>query len=80
MDRDRILNELKAERDRLNNAIEALEGITAPRNAWRGRKPQATRTPQKRGRRRISAAGRARLSRLMKQRWSARKKAGKTKL
>lgn len=26
MDRDHILNELKAERDRLNNAIDALEG------------------------------------------------------
>ncbi len=78
MDRDRILSELKAERDRLNNAIEALEGITAPRNGRRT--PKAARVPQKRGRRRMSAAGRAKLARLMKQRWAARKKAGKTKL
>ena len=77
MDRDHILKELKAERDRLNNAIQALEGITATRN---GRRPgKAVRVPQKR-RRHMSAAGRAKLARLMKQRWAARKKAGKTKL
>jgi hypothetical protein len=79
VDRDRILTELKAERDRLNSAIAALEGITAPRKGRRT--PKAVRVPQKRGRRGgISAAGRAKLARLMKQRWAARKKAGKTKL
>ena len=78
MDRDRILHELEAERDRLNNAIAALKGIAAPQN---GRRPaKAARAPQKRGRRRMSAAVRAKLARLMKQRWAARKKAGKTKL
>jgi hypothetical protein len=77
MDLNRILSELKSERDRLNNAIAALEGITAPRN--RRRAPKAARVPKKRGRR-MSAAGRAKLARLMKQRWAARKKAGKTKL
>ena len=78
MDRDHILNELKAERDRLNNAIDALEGSIASRNGRR--KPKATRVPRKRRRRPMSAAVRAKLARLMKQRWAARKKAGKTKL
>lgn len=67
MDIDRILEELKAERDRVNRAIEALgASSTTPRR--RGR----------RGKRRLSAEGRRRISEAAKRRWAlARKAKGK---
>ncbi len=66
MDTKRILADLRAERDRINNAIAAIEhldgtGTTQARGA-------ATRQGRRRGR--ISAAGRKRLSELMKKRWA----------
>jgi hypothetical protein len=57
MNVDRILEQLKAQRDHLDHAIDALSGAT--RNRPRG----------KRGRRKISAAGRKRISLAMKRRW-----------
>jgi len=77
-----ILQELKAERDRFNKAIAAIEGLGNSLPAVRrgiGR-PKATAPGRNRVRRRMSAAGRAKLARLMKQRWAARKKAGKSTL
>ncbi len=67
MDIDRILEELKAERDRVSRAIEALGASSAgPRR--RGR----------RGKRRLSAEGRRRISEAAKRRWAlARKAKGK---
>jgi hypothetical protein len=75
-----ILQELKDERNRLDQAISAIENLGGllPQRGRIGT-PRAA-APKKRGRRRMSAAGRAKLARLMKQRWAARKKAGKTKL
>ncbi len=74
-----ILQELKAERDRLDQAIEALNSINT-RRGRAGRPKVAARLPKKRARRRMSAAVRAKLARLMKQRWAARKKTGKSTL
>ena len=69
---DTILTELKAERDRLNQAIAALEGTTA---AGRGRKKaQNTGRPK---RRRMGAATRKRLSEAKRKWWAERKKRAK---
>ena len=63
VDTDKIIAELEAERSRLEIAIAALQG----RNGIKARK----------GRRRLSAASRKRISEGMKKRWAARKKASK---
>lgn len=68
---DTILNELKAERDRLDRAIAALEGI--------GRDPSVgyTAVPargRKRGRPKMSAEARQRLSEAKKEWWAKKKK------
>ncbi len=63
---DQILGELKAERDRLDRAIAALEG------AARG-----VAAPAKRGRRRrrhMSAEARRKIGAAMKKRWAERKR------
>ena len=74
MDRERILAELRSERDRLNQAIAAIEGITSD-GAGRSstRRQPASGVPKGRRRREISAAGRKRLSMLMKKRWASGK-------
>jgi predicted HTH transcriptional regulator len=60
MNLNTILADLKAQRDKLDEAISALGGVSPKRyRARRGR---------------ISAAGRKRLSELMKRRWAKRKK------
>ena len=71
MDIQRILEHLKAERDRLDNAITALDGAR-PNSAVIGRRHT--------GKRKMSAAGRRRLSEMMKARWAARKRKGKRSL
>jgi len=64
-----IVAELKAERDQIDSAIAALNGISAPRR--RGRPPKSFQTSAKpKRRRRLSAAARRKMSRLMKQRWA----------
>ncbi len=69
---DTILTELKAERDRLSQAIATLEGITA---AGLGRKKaQSTKKPSPR---RMSAAARNRLSEAKRNWWAERKKKAK---
>jgi hypothetical protein len=74
MDIAGLLSELRSERGRLNQAIAALEAITPD-----GARRQA-RTGVKRGRRGgISAAGRRRLSMLMKRRWAQGKMKRKAK-
>ena len=67
MDIQTIVSDLKAERNRIDQAISALEGLTstAPR---RGRPPKAATTGGKR--RRMSPAARKRISEAMKQRWA----------
>ena len=63
MDIQNLVSELKAQRNRLDQAISALEGLTssAPR---RGRPPKGGK------RRTMSAAARKRISAAMKQRWA----------
>ena len=71
MDSERILSELRSERDRLNQAISAIEGINSD-GAGRSSTRRQSATGMRKGRRRggISAAGRKRLSMLMKRRWA----------
>jgi exonuclease VII small subunit len=67
-----IVQELEEERDRLNEAIAALQGSKRTVRKAKG-------ATNKRGRR-LSAAGRKRISQSMKRRWAARKRAGKNRL
>jgi len=76
MDINSILNDLTAQRDRISNAIAALEGSAG--KGRRGRRPGAT--AGKKPRRRLSAAARKRMSDTAKRRWAAAKKAGKNAL
>lgn len=74
MNLGQIVSELKKERDNLNRAIAALEGIG-------GRQPQLRKISAKastaktstKGHRGISAAGRKRISEAMKKRWQERR-------
>jgi len=75
MDTQSILNELRAERDRLNTAIAALEGTAGKR----GRRSSAGNSAPTRRRRRMSAAARARISNAMKARWASGKMKGNRK-
>jgi hypothetical protein len=65
MDTKSILSRLKAERNRINQAISALEAL--------GSDSQSMATPAKarRGRRRLSASARKRISEAAKKRWAA---------
>jgi hypothetical protein len=61
MDTAAVIAELESERNRIKQAIAALQGGQAAKG--------------RRGRRRLSAAARKRISEGMKRRWAARKKA-----
>ena len=74
MDTKRIIAELRAERERLDQAIAAIEGLNSAGRQRVGRPPRAAEKPRRRGR--MSAAARRKLSRLLKQRWAQ----GKMKL
>jgi len=76
---DQIVTQLKSERDRLDRAIAALEGTVAGRGKPASSGATAARR-RRAGPRQISAAARRRMSQMMKQRWAARKKAGKSRL
>src|SRR5208282_3513754 len=68
MDTNRILAELRTERDRIDQAISALEAVNSTGRRRVGRAPRAAEKPHRRGR--MSAAARRKLSRLLKQRWA----------
>lgn len=76
MDLASIVAELKRERDRLDNAIAALEGMGSGRRGRRGRGPGAGASNGRRrgGRRHMSAEARRRISEMMKKRWAERKR------
>lgn len=77
MDRTAIVNELRRERDMLNDAIAALEsGAVGMGNARRGR-PPGSKTMGRRTHR-LTPEGRRRLSMMMKRRWAERRKQKKT--
>jgi hypothetical protein len=74
MDTSSILKDLRTERDRIDRAISVLEGLDGT-GTLRVTAPGVQPTPAKaRGSRRMSAAGRRRISEMMKARWAARRK------
>jgi hypothetical protein len=64
-----ILTELKSELTRIDKAIAAITSLNSTHHD-RGRRAAQTSAPKRHGRSRMSAAARARLSRLLKQRWA----------
>jgi hypothetical protein len=68
MQTNRILAELRAERDRIDQAISALEAVNSTGRRRGGRPPRAAAVPRRLGR--MSAAARRKMSRLLKQRWA----------
>jgi hypothetical protein len=71
-----IVSELKKERDRLNRAIDALEGTDGVKTG--SAKIAATASVVRKGKSgsRLSPEGRKRLSEMMKKRWAERRKKG----
>jgi hypothetical protein len=83
MDTARILEELRAEKDRIEKAISAFLSIHSGGGTRRGRPHKFASSSSANGRRRrnrLTPAGRRRLSQMMKKRWAERKKKGKTSL
>ena len=74
MDITRIVAELKQQRERLSQAINALEPAESPVAR------RIAGTPKKRRARRLTAEGRARLSEMLKKRWAEAKKKKKNRL
>ena len=74
MNTQEIVNELKAERNRLDQAIVALDGANTTGATVATDEPAGNGTPTQRKRRRMSAARRKRLSIAMKKRWAERRK------
>lgn len=72
MDLSLIIEQLKEERDRLNEAIAALQGASRPAVAKQGG------ALGRRGRRRLSAEARRRISAAQKARWARQRKQKKT--
>jgi hypothetical protein len=70
MDAHKILAELRSERSRIDQAISALESLDGNRPA----RVTGARIPKRR-RHRMTAAGRKKLSDMMKARWARRRKA-----
>jgi hypothetical protein len=71
MDIQKVVAELSGERNRIDRAIAALEGLSQPARR-RGRPPKSTiavPAPRKK-RRTLSAAARKRISAAMKKRWA----------
>jgi hypothetical protein len=86
MDTVKILAELRGERDRISQAITALESLNGmPMTRRRPGRPKATNTATpriartKKRRSGLTAAGRKRLSEMMKKRWAERRKNVKPK-
>jgi hypothetical protein len=69
-----IVSALKKERDQLDRAIAALEGVgVAGGTTEKSARPAVARTAKKRGHG-LTPEGRKRLSQLMKRRWAERRK------
>lgn len=76
MDVERIVKELRRERERLDRAIMALEETNGAMNGTRGRASGHMSAPQngKGPGRHLTPSGRKRLSEAMKKRWAERRK------
>lgn len=75
MDIQQLLTDLNRERNRLDQAIAALEGLGSKLASRRGRPPGPKQAKSAATRKTggITAAGRRRLSEMMKKRWAERK-------
>jgi hypothetical protein len=80
MDVGSLIDDLKSEAERISRAIAALTGLgaTKPRGKRKVATSKVTASKKKRGG--MTAAGRKRLSMLMKKRWAERKRKGSQKL
>jgi hypothetical protein len=78
LDTGRIVAELKRERDRLSQAIAALEGQSSKATSKRSAVPHRATRGKKKGDR-LTPAGRRRLSDMMKKRWAEKRKKGSKK-
>ena len=74
MDTQEIVKELKAERARLDRAIVALDRANPTRATVGSTNPSGKGAAAPRKRHHLTAAGRKRLSMLMKKRWAERRK------
>jgi hypothetical protein len=74
LDTQRIVSELKAERNRLDKAIAALEGETTTQATVLKNVISMNGAKAPRKRHHLTAAGRKRLSMLMKKRWAEKRK------
>jgi hypothetical protein len=74
LDTQRIVSELKEERNRLDKAIAALGGEDGDRATLASTDPSGSTAHTPRKRHHLTPAGRKRLSMLMKQRWAERRK------
>jgi hypothetical protein len=76
---DGIVEALREQRRRIDNALSALESVT--RRSTNGRRSRTGQAAENgRRKRRLSAEARKRISLAAKARWAAAKKAGKNKL
>ena len=73
MDTQKIVSELKAERNRLDRAIAALDGASTGRTIPAKTEPSSKGASSSR-KHHLTAAGRKRLSILMKKRWAEKRK------
>jgi len=78
MDINSILDQMKQQRDRLDRAISALEGG----RATKARRKTGSRAAngRRKGKRRLSAAARKKISEAAKARWAKAKRAGRNSL
>ena len=77
MNLQQIVTELKSDRDRIDRAINAIEGLNSTGHRRVGRPPSAARKARRRGR--MSAAGRARIAAAQRARWAKAKQAQASK-
>ena len=77
MDLEKIVAELEQERDRLNQAIAVLKERDSPASARKTAAGDGRGSVARHGRR-LTAAGRKRLSQLMKKRWAERRRKAKS--
>ena len=77
MDINRILADLRAERDHIDQAISAIEAVNSTGRRRVGRPPRATAIRRRRGR--MSAAGRARIAAAQRARWAKAKQSQASK-
>ena len=77
MDLEKIVAELEQERDRLSQAIALLKKRNFPAKARKTTAGNGQGSAARRGRR-LTAAGRKRLSELMKKRWAERRRKAKS--